>query len=83
MYFDDDCFLRFIAFLQDWNVNNRSDMLDVAFSSERSIEDEINRLSQSEVGTVVISYVVMFVYITIALGKFQSFKDILVCIKSI
>jgi len=54
------------------------DFMSVAFSSERSIEDELNRQSQAEVLTVVISYVVMFVYIAVALGHFRSFKTILV-----
>ncbi|KRT84518.1 hypothetical protein AMK59_2340 [Oryctes borbonicus] len=69
---------KFIEFLQDWDVNDRPDTLDIAFSSERSIEDEIDRLSESEVSTVVISYAIMFIYITIALGKLNSCKEILV-----
>lgn len=71
-------FFRFIELLHAWDVNNRSDMLDIAYSSERSIEDEIDRLSQSEVSTVVISYVIMFVYITIALGRLDRWKGLLV-----
>jgi hypothetical protein len=54
------------------------DFMSVAFSSERSIEDELERESEAEVITVVISYVVMFVYIAVALGNFRSFKTLLV-----
>jgi len=54
------------------------DFMSVAFSSERSIEDELERESQAELITVVISYAVMFVYITVALGQFRSFKTLLV-----
>ena len=52
--------------------------MDIAFSAERSITDEIDRLSRSEISTVAISYAVMFVYIAIALGKITSFKEVLV-----
>lgn len=54
------------------------DFMSVAFSSERSIEDELERESEAEIITVVISYAVMFVYITVALGQFRSFRTILV-----
>lgn len=64
--------------LQYWDANNRSEMLDIAYNSERSIEDEIDRLSQSEVSTMVISYVIMFVYITFALGRLDRWKGLLV-----
>lgn len=52
--------------------------MDVAFSSERSIEDELERVSKAEVYTVIISYGVMFAYIAIALGHFRSFSTLLV-----
>ncbi|KAI4468752.1 npc intracellular cholesterol transporter 1 [Holotrichia oblita] len=68
---------KFIELLQNWDANNRSDMLDIAYNSERSIEDEIDRLSQSEVSTVVISYVIMFVYITVTLGRLDRWKGLL------
>ncbi|ETE68091.1 Niemann-Pick C1 protein, partial [Ophiophagus hannah] len=52
--------------------------LIISFSAERSIEDEINRESNSDVHTVVISYTVMFVYISIALGHIKSVDRFLV-----
>lgn len=52
--------------------------LTVAFSSERSIEDEINRESNSDIGTIVISYAIMFLYISLALGHIQSLRRLLV-----
>lgn len=52
--------------------------MSVAFSSERSLEDELERESEAEIITVVISYLVMFVYIAVALGQFRSFKTLLV-----
>lgn len=55
--------------------------MDIAYNSERSIQDEIERLSESEVSTIAISYVVMFLYIAVALGRIKSFKTLLVSIK--
>lgn len=48
--------------------------MEIAYSAERSVEDEISRVSSSELGTVAISYVVMFLYIAIALGRY-SFNE--------
>lgn len=59
-------------------ANYTNELFDFAYSSERSIEDGIQELSDAEMGTVIISYVVMFVYITIALGKFKGFRNLLV-----
>lgn len=52
--------------------------MEIAFSSERSIQDAIAELSQAETSTVLISYSVMFIYVSFALGKFRSYKTILV-----
>ncbi|NXJ51957.1 NPC1 protein, partial [Spizaetus tyrannus] len=65
---------EFINFLKNYDNPN----LTISFSAERSIEDEINRESNSDVGTVLISYIVMFVYISIALGHIQSCRRLLV-----
>ena len=42
-------------------------MMDIAFSAERGIQDELQRESEGDVYTILISYVIMFVYI--AIGK--------------
>ncbi|KAB0803649.1 hypothetical protein PPYR_00619 [Photinus pyralis] len=63
---------KFIALLKEWDADERPDFIDIAFSSERSIEDELLRVSQAEILTTVISYLVMFAYITIALGRIRS-----------
>ncbi|XP_010572632.1 PREDICTED: Niemann-Pick C1 protein [Haliaeetus leucocephalus] len=65
---------EFINFLKNYDNPN----LTISFSAERSIEDEINRESNSDIGTVLISYIVMFVYISIALGHIQSCRRLLV-----
>lgn len=47
----------------------------VSFSAERSIQDEIDRQSQSDVPTIVISYMVMFIYIAFALGQYRVYGN--------
>jgi hypothetical protein len=64
--------------MKNWTETQMPDFMSVAYSSERSIEDELERESEAELVTVVISYAVMFVYIAVALGHFRSFKTILV-----
>jgi hypothetical protein len=69
---------RFVEFMKNWTEKEMPDFMSVAFSSERSLEDELERESEAEIITVVISYLVMFVYIAVALGQFRSFKTLLV-----
>ena len=52
--------------------------ITVAYVAERSIDDEIERESAGNFTTIIISYVVMFVYVTLALGEFYSWERILV-----
>ncbi|XP_017557987.1 NPC intracellular cholesterol transporter 1 [Pygocentrus nattereri] len=65
---------EFISFMKNYSNPN----LTISFSSERSIEDEIDRESNSDVGTIIISYVIMFVYVSMALGNIHSFRRLLV-----
>lgn len=60
--------------------NHSTRIKDIAFSSERSIEDELQRESQSDVSTILISYMIMFVYIAISLGHidFERYHRILI-----
>ena len=48
-------------------------MMDIAYTSERSVQDEVKRMSEGDVITIFISYTIMFAYI--ALGK--CYKEIL------
>lgn len=43
--------------------------LEVTFSSERSVQDELNRESYTDAFTVAASYVAMFVYISFAMTQ--------------
>ncbi|XP_072013548.1 NPC intracellular cholesterol transporter 1-like [Amphiura filiformis] len=51
---------------------------DIAYSSERSIEDELTRSSQADIITIMISYIAIFGYIAIALGEFSKCERIMV-----
>ncbi|MGH0137993.1 UNVERIFIED_CONTAM: hypothetical protein FKN15_065324 [Acipenser sinensis] len=65
---------RFVKFMKNYSNPN----LTISFNSERSIEDEINRESSSDISTIVISYTIMFAYISIALGHIKSCRRLLV-----
>uniref|UniRef100_A0AAY5EZC2 SSD domain-containing protein n=1 Tax=Electrophorus electricus TaxID=8005 RepID=A0AAY5EZC2_ELEEL len=65
---------EFVEFLKNYSNPN----ITVAFNSERSIEDEIDRESNSDISTIVVSYAIMFIYVSVALGRIYSFPRILV-----
>ena len=52
--------------------------LKVAYMAERSVEDEIERESGTDVTTVLFSYIVMFAYVSFALGQFTSCSRIFI-----
>ncbi|XP_055920558.1 NPC intracellular cholesterol transporter 1 isoform X2 [Eupeodes corollae] len=63
---------KYVKLMQNYTKYNMSKNMDIAFSSERSIEDELNRESQSDVPTILVSYLIMFLYIAISLGQVQE-----------
>lgn len=65
---------EFIRFIQSYSNPN----LTIAYSSERSIQDEIDRESNSDLSTIVLSYAIMFIYISLALGHIHSCRRLLV-----
>lgn len=72
----------FIDYMKYWEKEEAPALnLSVAYSSERSIQDEISRASESDVATILISYLLMFLYIAIGLGQFKSCARILVRLK--
>lgn len=68
---------HYVAFMQNYTAN-MPEFMDIAFTSERSIEDELDRESQSDVLTILISYVIMFAYIAISLGQMKSCGRLLI-----
>lgn len=57
---------KVIEFLKNYSNENMS----ISFSTERSIQDELDRESKSDISTILISYMAMFLYITLTLGKY-------------
>lgn len=68
---------HFLDYMKIFN----SQWFDVKYRAERSIQDEIERESKSDIKTVVISYMIMFFYIAIALGRVRHLKYVLVDMK--
>ena len=71
-YFDGSKLAPALAWEKVFNeylLNYKHPSMDIAFRSERSIEDELERMSKSDVPTIIISYVIMFIYIALALGR--------------
>lgn len=71
----------FVQYMKNWteiNKNNRN--IEIAFNSQKSIQDELGRVSRSEMSIVIFSYLVMFLYVTICLGRidFRQFHRILI-----
>ena len=67
----------FIEFMKDYKKNGPK-YFNVSFSSERSIQDELNRESESDILTILVSYLLMFLYISIALGQWNSMSRLFV-----
>ena len=63
---------RFVDIILEDNITKRMPYT-VSYYSERSVADEINRQSSADVMTIALSYLAMFVYIALSLGKITSF----------
>lgn len=69
----------FLDYLKSWKANEAwKQNLNIEYSSERSILDEITRASESDVGTIAISYVLMFLYIAFGLGQYKSVSRLMI-----
>lgn len=64
--------------MRNWTATEKPDFMDIAFTSERSIEDELDRESQSDVVTILISYLIMFAYIAVSLGQVNKCSRLLI-----
>ncbi|KAF7992769.1 hypothetical protein HCN44_005113 [Aphidius gifuensis] len=69
---------EFINYMKNWTVKAKPQYMDVAFFSERSIEDELDRQTRSDIPIIMISYLTMFSYIGIVLGRLCSFKRLFI-----
>lgn len=57
---------KFLEYVQTQPLQHAN--MTMTYSAQRSIEDELARESSADIPTVVISYVVMFIYVAISLG---------------
>ncbi|KAK3735159.1 hypothetical protein QZH41_020257, partial [Actinostola sp. cb2023] len=69
----------FIAYMKQYVKDPQNKNLTISYSSERSIQDELDRESETDILTILVSYTIMFVYITIALAQVNSCGRIMVC----
>ena len=69
---------KYVEFMLNYTSSNVSKHMEIAFTSERSIEDELYRESQSDVSTILVSYMIMFAYIAISLGHVEHRSRILI-----
>jgi Niemann-Pick C1 protein len=67
--------------LRDAGRWNETANFTVYYSAERSIQDELNRQSRSDILTILISYTIMFLYVTLTLGHIRSWRTCLIDLK--
>ena len=68
----------FIEFMEEYVRNPNNSDLTISFTAERSIQDELERESNTDVITILVSYLIMFLYVTVALGQYTDCSTILV-----
>ncbi|XP_040201975.1 NPC1-like intracellular cholesterol transporter 1 isoform X2 [Rana temporaria] len=68
---------EFLNILKEYQKDPKSN-LTIAFMAERSLEDEISRTTTEDIPIFAISYLVIFIYITLALGEYSSCRRVLV-----
>ncbi|XP_040270508.1 NPC1-like intracellular cholesterol transporter 1 [Bufo bufo] len=68
---------KFLEVVQEYKKNPKSNF-SFAYNSERSLEDEINRTTTEDIPIFAISYLVIFIYIALALGEYSSCRRVLV-----
>ncbi|KAH0622987.1 hypothetical protein JD844_030872 [Phrynosoma platyrhinos] len=66
---------QFLNVLQEFQ-QEYADRYTVAYMAERSLEDEISRSTWEDLPVFAVSYLLVFVYIALALGQYSSCKRI-------
>ena len=59
----------FVDFMLDVQKQAQERGLRLSFNSERSLEEELNKNTNTDAKIVVVSYIVMFIYASLALGS--------------
>ncbi|XP_053318761.1 NPC1-like intracellular cholesterol transporter 1 [Spea bombifrons] len=68
---------RFLEIVQEYLEDPKSNFT-FSYLAERSLEDEINRTTTEDIPIFTISYLVIFLYIALALGEYSSCRRVLV-----
>uniref|UniRef100_A0A4X2K478 NPC1 like intracellular cholesterol transporter 1 n=1 Tax=Vombatus ursinus TaxID=29139 RepID=A0A4X2K478_VOMUR len=68
---------HFLKVMRDFQ-DRTAGTFEVTFLAERSLEDEISRTIVEDVPVFASSYLIVFVYISLALGRYSSWSRILV-----
>lgn len=69
----------FLDFMENYIENlPENTTAQISYFSERSVGDELERQSLSDVGTIAISYAIMFIYVSMALGQLISSHKFLI-----
>ncbi|XP_053575429.1 NPC1-like intracellular cholesterol transporter 1 [Bombina bombina] len=68
---------EYLEILKEYKTNPKSN-LSFEYMAERSLEDEISRTTTEDIPIFTISYLVIFVYIALALGEYSSCSRVLV-----
>ncbi|XP_069800263.1 NPC1-like intracellular cholesterol transporter 1 [Dendropsophus ebraccatus] len=68
---------RYLEIIEEYQKDPKSN-LSLAYMAERSLEDEISRTTTEDIPIFTISYLVIFVYIALALGEYSSCRRVLV-----
>ncbi|XP_015750600.1 PREDICTED: Niemann-Pick C1 protein-like, partial [Acropora digitifera] len=64
--------------MEEYVRNPNNSDLTISYSAERSIQDELERESSTDVITILVSYLIMFLYVTVALGQYTDCSTILI-----
>lgn len=64
--------------MKKWVNESMPEYMDVSFNAERSIEDELDKESTSDVRTIIASYLIMFGYIAVSLGQISTCDRLLI-----
>ena len=68
----------FLEYMKKYVKERSNKDLIISFSAERAVQDELDRASNTDIITIFVSYMIMFLYITVALGQFKSCSRFLV-----
>ena len=67
----------YLDFMKNFTSRNHQH-LDIAFMSERSVQDELDNETSGDIITIVLSYLFMFIYITFSLGRITKWSRFLI-----